>query len=99
MNTEEALRDYILELERENRRLKIWLDQYEADSSTLLEEHGCDPSDKIDREDLKRMLNCLIGKNRKLNNIISDIEDWGAVSYDEGLLKLIKTLKAGESRQ
>ena len=54
--------------QRENRSLRIWLDQYEADATALIEEHGRNPSDKIDREILKRMLNCLIGKNRKLMN-------------------------------
>lgn len=54
------------ELERENKHLKIRLDQYEADATALIEEHGCDPDDKIDREVLKHMLNCLIGKNAKL---------------------------------
>jgi hypothetical protein len=88
----------IEQLERENKRLKIWLDQYEADATALIEEHGCDLDDKIDREVLKRMLNCLIGKNRKLNNIITDIEDWGVVSCDESLLKLIEALKVGEKR-
>jgi len=53
-------------LERENRSLKIRLDMYDQDATDLIEKHGCDPEDKIDREDLKRMLNCLIGKNRKL---------------------------------
>lgn len=74
MNTEEALRDYILELERENKRLKIRLDQYEADATELIEEHGLDPNDKIDREVLKRMLNCLIGKNRRLMNKLEGLE-------------------------
>ena len=56
----------IKELERENKHLKIWLDQYEEDATALIEEHGCDPDDKIDREVLKRMLNYLIGENRRL---------------------------------
>ena len=34
----------------------------------------------------------------ELEKIISDIEDWGIVSCDEPLLKLIKALKAGEGR-
>lgn len=34
----------------------------------------------------------------ELNRIIDDIEDWGIVSCDEPLLKLIKALKAGEGR-
>lgn len=38
-------------------------------------------------------------ENRRLNKIISDIEDWGVVSCDESLLKLIKALKAGEGRK
>ena len=58
----------IEELERENKRLKIRLDQYEADATALIEEHGCDPEDKLDREVLKRMLNYLIGENRRLKN-------------------------------
>lgn len=64
----------VRELERENRRLKIWLDQYEADATELIEEHGADPSDKIDREVLKQMLNCLIGKNRTLTNKSKELE-------------------------
>jgi hypothetical protein len=56
------------ELTRENKHLKIWLDQYEADAAELIEEHGADPDDKIDREVLKRMLNYLIGENRRLKN-------------------------------
>jgi hypothetical protein len=56
------------ELTRENKHLKIWLDQYEADASKLIEEHGHEPDDKIDREVLKRMLNYLIGENRRLKN-------------------------------
>jgi len=35
---------------------------------------------------------------KELEKIISDIEDWGIVSCDEPLLKLIKALKAGEGR-
>lgn len=35
-------------------------------------------------------------ENKKLEQIISDIEDWGIVISDESLLKLIKALKAGE---
>ena len=66
MNTEEALRDYILELERKNRSLKIQLGMYEKDAADLIEKHGCDPDDKIDREVLKRMINYLIGENRRL---------------------------------
>lgn len=59
----------IEELKKENKHLKIWLDQYEADASKLIEEHGADPADKIDREVLKRMLNYLIGENRRLKNL------------------------------
>ena len=61
-------------LERENKDLKIYLNQYEADATALIEEHGCDPSDKIDREILKRMLNYLIGENRKLINKAGNLE-------------------------
>lgn len=53
-------------LQKENKRLEIRLDMYEADAAALIEEHGCDPNDKIDREVLKRMLNYLIGENRRL---------------------------------
>ena len=60
------LRERLRKLERENRRLKIYLDMYEQDSSALLEKWVLDPDDKIDREDLKRMLNYLIGENRRL---------------------------------
>lgn len=88
----------IEEIEKENKGLKTMLDQYETDATVLIEEHGADPDDKVDREILKRMINCLIGKNRKLNKIIDDIEDWGMVSFDEPLLKLIKALKKGERR-
>ena len=65
-NSEYSYNEKIKQLEKENKRLKIQLDQYGADAAALIEEHGCDPDDKIDREDLKRMLNSLIGKNRKL---------------------------------
>ena len=58
----------VRELERENRGLKIRLDMYDQDATALIEEHGCDPEDKIDREVLKRMLNYLIGENRRLKN-------------------------------
>ena len=34
----------------------------------------------------------------ELEQIISDIEDWGVVSFDEPLLKLIKALQSGEKR-
>ena len=34
----------------------------------------------------------------RLEQIISDIEDWGVVICDEPLLKLIKELKDGKSR-
>jgi chromosome segregation ATPase len=64
----EDAEDRCKELERENKHLKIWLDQYEADATELIEEHGADPDDKIDREVLKRMLNYLIGENRRLKN-------------------------------
>ena len=60
--------EQIKELKRENKSLKIRLDMYDADATTLIEEHGCDPEDKIDREVLKRMLNYLIGENRRLKN-------------------------------
>lgn len=53
---------------RENKRLKIYLDMYEQDASTLLEKWVLNPDDKIDREILKRMLNYLIGENRRLKN-------------------------------
>jgi len=56
------------DVERENRRLRIRLSAYEEDTTTLIEEYGGDPGDKIDREDLKRMVNSLIGKNRRLIN-------------------------------
>lgn len=67
---EEARRylNHSKKLERENKRLKIRLDMYDADATALIEEHGCDPEDKIDREVLKRMLNYLIGENRRLKN-------------------------------
>ena len=80
-NYEEAMIDRVLEfeikvkeLERENRSLKIRLDMYDADATKLVEEHGCDPEDKIDREVLKRMLNYLIGENRKLTNKLEGLE-------------------------
>jgi len=38
-------------------------------------------------------------ENKRLNKVISDIEDWATVSFDEGLLKLIKALKAEEGRE
>ena len=62
------LKTKVKELERENRGLKIRLDMYDQDATALIEEHGCDPEDKIDREVLKRMLNYLIGENRRLKN-------------------------------
>lgn len=54
-----------------------------------------------DREEARRYLNHskkLEAENKRLNKIISDIEDWGIVSYDEPLLKLIKELRDGKSR-
>lgn len=50
----------------EIKRLKIELSQYKEDSAELLKMHGVDPDDKVDREDLKRMLNFLIGVNVRL---------------------------------
>ena len=38
-------------------------------------------------------------KNKRLNKIIVDIEDWATVGFDESLLKLIKALKAGRGRK
>jgi len=37
-------------------------------------------------------------ENERLNKIIDDIEDWAIVSFDESLLKLIRELKDGKSR-
>ncbi len=65
-----ALMEEFTKLQAEHKRQAIWLGQYEKDSAELLEKHGVDPDDKVDREVLKRMLNYLIGKNRRLKEII-----------------------------
>jgi len=55
---------------KEIEKLRIKLGQYEEDSAELLMAYGIDPDDKVDREDLKRMLNFLIGKNRRLKEML-----------------------------
>ena len=56
------------------------------------------PGYKIDDKglyEIKKLCDCL----DELERIINDIEDWGVVTCDEPLLKLIKELKVGERRE
>lgn len=66
MNDTDNMGKQIEEQNRKIKELEIQLRPYEEDSAELLKEHGVDPDDKIDREDLKRMLNYLIGINVQL---------------------------------
>lgn len=61
-----GLEDAIIEQGNEHDGLKAKVSQYEETAHALIEKHGGDPNDKVDREVLKRMLNSLIGENAGL---------------------------------
>lgn len=52
--------------ERHFKGLEIRLSAYEKDVGELLDKYVLDKEDKIDREDLKAMVNGLIGKCERL---------------------------------
>ena len=75
------------------KQLQAKLSMYEKDAHDLIVEHGADPSDKIDREVLKEMLNSLIGKikqlqaeNEKLMNLIETVAQWDGYTLEQMLL-------------
>lgn len=79
----------IQELKRENEKLLRTMRLHAGDCCSLSNEVELFRCHWEDEEE----------ENRRLNKIIADIEDWGVVSFDEPLLKLIKALKAGEVRE
>lgn len=52
--------------ERHFKELEIRLSTYERKETKLLERFGVDEGDKVDREDLKAMINYLLGENVKV---------------------------------
>ncbi len=90
MNSDlENMRSLILELEAENHKLKLTMRLHAGDCCSLNNEVELFRGHWDDAEE----------ENKRLNKIIDDIEDWGIVSCDEPLLKLIKALKTGEGRK
>lgn len=93
---DEAYDELIAKLRTKIKGLEIQLRPYEEDSAELLEKHGVDPDDKVDREDLKRMLNYLIGKNKRLKE---QVEYWQNAYKERGgkIVDKSQALKAKEN--
>jgi len=79
----------VRELEAENYKLKLTMQLHAGDCYSLNNEVELFRGHWEDAEE----------RCKELSKIVSDIEDWATVSFDESLLKLIKALKAGEDRE